>query len=111
MDVSSVLRVARWAAVGGGALGVALAVVLPGVIASLTIFYSLLSVSLFMPVVGGLFVRRAGAREAFAAIVCGVAALLTGTALGTSGWLHPSVLGGVASVVAYFGSLALQPRR
>ena len=107
-DDDAVLRVARRAAVAGGLAGIALAVVLPGVITSLTIFYALLSVSLFMPVVGGLFVGRAGTRDALAAIAAGVSTLLIATVAGTSGWLHPTVLGGVASAVAFFGSVSLR---
>jgi len=72
---AQVLRVARVAAVAGGALGVTLALVFETVIASLTIFYSLLSVSLFVPVAAGLNTRRAGLPEAFAAIGAGLAAL------------------------------------
>jgi SSS family solute:Na+ symporter len=68
----AVLRVARGAAVGGGALGVALAIVLPSVIGSLSVFYSLLGVSLFVPVVAGLYTRRPGVPEAMAAICGGV---------------------------------------
>ena len=49
---ADVLRVARIAALSGGALGIGLATVLPGVIESLTIFYTLLTVSLFVPVPG-----------------------------------------------------------
>ncbi len=70
-----VLGVARGAAVVGGALAILLALVLEGVIASLTIFYSLLSVSLFVPVAAGLHSRRAGVTEALAAIGAGLAAL------------------------------------
>ena len=52
-----VLKVARLAAVGGGALGVTLAIVSPTIIDALTIFYSLLSLlvsgSLFYTAVEG----------------------------------------------------------
>lgn len=68
-----VLKVARGAALAGGACGVALAVVSPTVIGALSIFYTLLGVSLFVPVVAGLYVRRAGTPEAVAAIAGGVA--------------------------------------
>ena len=59
-----VLRVARGAAIAGGALAVLLALCLESVIASLTIFYSILSVSLFVPVAAGLHSRRSGVPEA-----------------------------------------------
>ncbi|MXX56658.1 MAG: sodium:solute symporter family protein [Gemmatimonadetes bacterium] len=70
-----VLRVARGAALAGGVAGVALAVVLPGVVESLTIFYSLLGVSLFVPIVAGIHSRRPGVGEALAAVAAGVVAL------------------------------------
>ena len=72
---AQVLRVARLGAIVGGLLGVLLALLLDSVISSLTIFYSLLSVSLFIPVAAGLHSRRAGEIEAWAAIGTGLAAL------------------------------------
>jgi SSS family solute:Na+ symporter len=59
-----------------GVAGVVLAIGLGSVLSALTIFYSLLSVSLFVPILAGLYVRRAGTPEAIAAIVCGVSTLL-----------------------------------
>ncbi len=103
-DDAQVLRVARWAAVAGGVFGVMLAVVIPTVIDSLTVFYSVLSVSLFVPVVAGLHTRRAGVPEALAAIGVGVTVLVAVrmSALGEiSLWLDPTALGIVASAVAF----------
>lgn len=75
---AAVLKVARGAAVAGGALGVLLAVVLsPSVIGFLGIFYAVLSVCLFVPVVGGLYVRRLGMPEALASIGMGMAVTAT----------------------------------
>ena len=71
------LRVARLAAVAGGTAGVALAIVAPTVIDALKFFYIVLSVSLFVPVIAGLYVRRVGTPEALAAIAAGVVSLLT----------------------------------
>jgi len=101
---AAVLRVARMAAIGGGALGVALAIVIPTVIASLTVFYSVLSVCLFVPVVAGLHTRRPGVPEALAAIGAGVTVLFAVrmSALGQiSPWLDPTALGIVASAIAF----------
>ena len=61
---ADVLRVARWAAVVGGVAGVVLAMAFPTVIGALTVFYSVLNVCLFVPVLGGLFVPRLGTVEA-----------------------------------------------
>ena len=73
---AEVLRVARGAAVVGGTLGVALAMLLPSVIDSLSIFYSVLGVCLFVPVVAGLFTRRPGTPEALLGIVSGLMVLV-----------------------------------
>ena len=101
---ASVLRAARLAAIAVGALGVAIALVFETVIDTLTIFYSILSVSLFVPVVAGLHYRKTGAVEAFAAIGAGVATLLA-VHLRTAGqgygiWT-PTLLGMAASAVAF----------
>jgi SSS family solute:Na+ symporter len=99
------LSVARGAALCGGALGVALAVLLPpSVIGALSIFYSLLAVSLFVPVVGGLFVPHAGRREAIAAIGAGLAVRIGlqvfngGRGLGV---LDPTLLGTLSAAAAF----------
>ena len=108
-DDRQVLLAARIAAVTGGALGVLAALVLPNILAALTIFYSLLGVSLFVPVVGGLFVRRAGRREALAAIATGITTLLIVRFAGPGGWLDPALFGLLASAVAF--GLVLVMRR
>ena len=110
---AQVLRVARLAALAGGALGVALAVALPSVISSLAIFYSLLGVSLLVPVVAGLHLGRMGPPEALAAIGGGTAVLLAGRfgALGGLGGLSPTTVGLLASVAAGLGFLLLRGRR
>lgn len=81
---TEMLRVARLAALAGAGLGIALAILLPNVIGALSLFYSVLSVSLFVPVVAGLYVPRAGTREAMLAIAFGVFTLLAVQA-GTGG--------------------------
>jgi solute:Na+ symporter, SSS family len=71
-----VLRVARMAALAGGAFGVVFAILLESVINALTIFYTLLSVSLFVPLIAGLYTRRPGVPEALAAIGTGVVTVI-----------------------------------
>jgi SSS family solute:Na+ symporter len=80
-----VLRVARWAAVFGGGTAVALALGLPSVIGALSVFYTLLGVSLFVPLVAGLHSRRPGPPEALAAIGVGVAVVVAAKLSGISG--------------------------
>ena len=73
---AQVLRVARAAALLGGLGGVLLAVQFVNVIAALSIFYSLLGVSLFVPIVAGLYFKRAGTPEALASVAAGIVTLL-----------------------------------
>ena len=103
---AQMLFVARAAALIGGVLGMLLATQLATIIDALKIFYSLLSATLFVPMIGALLSTRAGAREAMAAIVCGVTALLT-VQFGTdrTGWWDPSLWGLMASAVGYVGML------
>ncbi|MGH7618008.1 MAG: sodium:solute symporter family protein, partial [Gemmatimonadaceae bacterium] len=70
---TQMLLVTRVTAVIAGALGVGVALVAAGVIDALSIFYTIMGVSLFVPVVAGLFSRRASTVDALAAIFTGVA--------------------------------------
>lgn len=103
---AQMLRVARSAALIGGVLGMFLATQLATIIDALRIFYSLLSATLFVPVVGALLSPRGGAREAMAAIVCGVTTLLA-VQFGTdrTGWWDPSLWGLMASAAGYVAML------
>jgi SSS family solute:Na+ symporter len=105
-----VLAIARWTAVVAAALGIALAIVLGSVVDALTIFYSLLTVSLFVPVIAGLFVARTASHGALAAIGAGVAAMvIVQVATGGTGWhmLTPALAGLLAAHVAWLISLLL----
>lgn len=98
-----VLRVARWAAVIGAALAVLLAASAASIIGTLKIFYSVMTVCLFVPVVAGLHVRRAGTFEALSAIgagLCAWAAFFIATDGQGVGFLQPEAVGLVASAVA-----------
>ena len=72
---AEVLRVARLAALAGGIGGVGVALVYGSVRAAVSVFYSILIVTLFVPIVGGLYMRRAGGREGLASILLGVPVL------------------------------------
>jgi SSS family solute:Na+ symporter len=111
---AEVLKVARVAAVAGGVAGVLLAIVSPTVIGALSIFYSLLGVSLFVPVVAGLYLRRAETPEALAAIAGGVAVMLAARfATGGRGFgvVSPALAGLLASALAGGTVLALRRPR
>jgi SSS family solute:Na+ symporter len=62
------LKIARRTAVACGALGALLGALLPGVISALTIFYTLLSAALLLPLLAGLYTKRVQAQAALAAM-------------------------------------------
>jgi SSS family solute:Na+ symporter len=104
-----VLAVARWTTLVSGALAVALAVTSGNIVEVLTIFYTLLTVSLFVPVVGGLFTTTIATRDALASIAAGVSGMLVvQLATGGRGWwlLTPAFGGLVAASAACGGSVA-----
>jgi SSS family solute:Na+ symporter len=103
-DDAALLRVGRLAAVAGGLVGVLLSIWLETVIGALTVFYSLLVVTLFVPIVGGLYAPRATEREALSAIAAGVLTLFV-LRVGSSGsapWLDPALGGIVAGAAIFF---------
>lgn len=69
---AELLRVSRIVTVAAGIAGVVLAGALPSVISALSIFYSLMSVSLTAPLLFGLFSRKASTASAFWAAGSGV---------------------------------------
>jgi SSS family solute:Na+ symporter len=110
---AQVLRVARGAAIAGGAAGVALAIAAPSVIGVLSLFYTLLSVCLFVPVLEGLYRRRARPGEMLAAIASGIGVTVA-VHLGSGGrgvGPFPPVLIGIACVATVVVAAALRPRR
>ena len=102
------------AAVAGGAAGIGLAIVSPTVIGSLSIFYTLLSVSLFVPILAGLYcaARRpaGGARLDRGRRRCLLAVHFATGGRGI-GSLTPAMLGLLASAVGFASSLPAARRR
>ncbi len=99
-----VLKMARLGAAAGGVLATMLAIALGSVIESITIFYSLLSMSLFVPIVGGVYWARAGSRDAIAAIVVGVGVFVVARYIAdipTTGLWNPNFVGLLASALAF----------
>lgn len=101
---SDVLRVARIAAIAGGICGVGVALAYGSVRAAVSVFYSLLTVTLFVPLVGAIYLRSAGRREGLASIVTGVSVLFVTQHLTGGrgvGLLSPVLAGVLASAVAF----------
>ena len=110
---ADVLRAARLAAITGGALATALAVVAETIVAALGFFYTVISVSLFVPVIAGLYVRRFEVPEAVTAVAAGVSIGVV-TQVSTAGvgvgGLTPAMLGLGAAALSS-GAVNLVRRR
>jgi SSS family solute:Na+ symporter len=108
------LRVARTSAVAGGIGGVVAAITLAGIIKALTIFYSLLGVSLLVPVVVALHSDVRRPRTALASILAGTLTFLVVYALtggrGYGVWT-PNLLGLVASAAGFLAGMTLSHGR
>src|SRR6266498_3970721 len=78
----------------------------------LTIFYTLLGVTLFVPLVGGLYVARTTTREVWPATIAGVTTMLViQVATSGRGWgsVTPALGGLLASITAWAIGLTLRP--
>jgi SSS family solute:Na+ symporter len=103
-----VLSVARWSTLVSGAAAIGIALVSQSVIRTLTIFYTVLGVSLFVPIVAGLATRKTDARAAKAAIAAGVSVmLLVQLMTAGAGWglVTPALAGLAAAIAAWAISL------
>lgn len=112
---ADVLAVARIATLLSGAAGVLLAWTSEDVINTLTIFYTLLTVGLFVPVVAGLYVPRTSSAGALASVLAGLAAMLAVQFTAgwiDYGWLTPALAGLGAALLAWAVSLMVadEPR-
>jgi SSS family solute:Na+ symporter len=113
-DDARVLTVARLATVVSGVLGVGLALASEDLVETLKIFYALLGVGLFVPVIAGLYVPRTTTTGALAAIIGGVAGMLIVqgvTGGGGFGLLTPAPAGLLAASAAWALSLLISPTR
>jgi SSS family solute:Na+ symporter len=100
-DDRQLLRVARMAAVVGGAAGVALSLVVGTVVNAATIFYQVMVVSFFVPIVGGLYVRRLTERSALASVAAGLLGLLAAYLVirPMFRWADPVAVGLIAAIL------------
>jgi len=105
---AQVLRLARLTAVASGAAGTLLAIALGSVVNALTIFYTLIGVSLFVPILAGLYVRRTSSIGALVTMIAGVAvALAVHASTGGRGWglVTPATAGLGAAISAWMITL------
>jgi SSS family solute:Na+ symporter len=110
---AELLRVARIAAALGGAGGVALSLVVGTVLGAVTIFYQVMVVTFFVPIVGGLYVKRTTSLSALASVAAGLAGLLAAHLAITPAfrWADPVLVGVAAAVAASVAVMFLQPAR
>ena len=109
-----VVRVARWSAGIAAAAGLGMALVLPTVVDALKIFYSVLTVALFVPVVGALLWERPSSVEALAAMGVGLSVMLLLSLPGVSQDIAgiPPVVGGlIGASIGFGGAAALRRTR
>jgi solute:Na+ symporter, SSS family len=101
---AQLLRVTRLTAVAAGALGVIVGLAAESVIDALSIFYTIMAVGLFVPVIAGLYMRKAGSTEALAAIAAGIAVVM-GFQLSSGGrpvaGFTPAMAGLAAALAAF----------
>ena len=108
------LAISRLTSICAGLLGMGLAVLLPSIITAVSIFYGLIAVSLFVPVLAGLYSRRVLSPAAIAGIVCAIAAtLLTMRVTGNRGvgLFSPQAIGIATAAVVMLGFRIFHPGR
>ncbi|HXT69780.1 MAG TPA: sodium:solute symporter family protein [Vicinamibacterales bacterium] len=100
-----VLGVARALAVAGGLIGFGLTFYFDTVVGAIQLFYQVMIVTLFAPILGALVLPRTGRWTALTAMLVGVGTLVT-TMLATGGeglgWAPPHFLGLIASAITFF---------
>ena len=106
------LWVSRIASIAAGITGILLAAVLPSIIQAVSIFYGLIAVSLFVPVVAGLYSRRVLSAAALSSIFAALAAtLITIRATHGSGVgvLSPQAIGIATAALVMVGFRVFAP--
>lgn len=99
---AELLRVTRIVSMSAGLIGVLFALWLPNVVSALQIFYGLLTVALFVPLVFGLYWKRPKSDATLAAIVAGLTSASCVQAFGSGagfGILSPVACGILAAAV------------
>ena len=108
------LALARYSALSAGALSILLANWFQSILSALSFFYSLLTLTLFVPLLAGLFWKRPGQSVALAAIgsSLGAAALAVLSNSAAQGWFPPVPVGIIAGAAVYatLGSIGRRAR-
>ena len=102
----SLVSIARVSAIAAGLGAIALANWFQSVLSALSFFYSLLTLTLFVPLLAGLFSRRAGQPTALTSIAFSLGAAGASTWLqdGQGVWLQPVPAGITAGIAVYVAS-------
>jgi SSS family solute:Na+ symporter len=113
-DVSEkeLLKISRIASVGAGAVGILAAIILPSIIAAISIFYGFIAVALFVPVLAGLYSSRVLSSAAIASILAAVGTtILTMVITHNSGVgvLSPQAIGIATGAIVMIGFRILHP--
>ncbi len=106
------LAASRVASAGAGILGIMLAIVLPSIIAAISIFYGLIAVALFVPVLAGLYSNRVLPVAAVSSILSAVGATLLAGALTHGqgvGVISPQAIGILTAAVVMIGFRVFSP--
>jgi len=109
-----IVQVARWSAGVAAAAGLGMALVLPTVVDALKIFYSVLTVALFVPVVAGLLSSRPTSIEALTSMALGLSAMLVAYLSSGgqgSGGVPPVVTGLVGASIGFGGAAVMRRAR
>lgn len=109
-DDQRLMRVARSVAIGCGVIGTLLAMWLETVYSALTIFYTLLTAALILPIIVGLYIKRVTARAALASMIASVSVTFAIHYLSNKqgyGGVPPAIFGmAVGAVVMALGTKA-----
>jgi Na+(H+)/acetate symporter ActP len=100
------MRVTRLVALLCGAGGALLAIYLKTVVAALTIFYTLLTAALLLPIVAGLYLSRVNARSALLSILVSTGLTLVLELANRPNWTGWTLAGGVPATPLVWGVLA-----
>jgi solute:Na+ symporter, SSS family len=107
------LVVSRLTSAGAGIIGMLLASVLPSIIAAVSIFYGLIAVSLFVPVLAGLYSRHVLSSAAISSILSAIAATVLTIRLTHNqgiGVFSPQAIGIATAAVVMIGFRLIYPR-